>query len=50
MWPKGQVRAKQGLHSSLSEITRALAESGGVCAGLEEPKIAAIGRTSAAAT
>ena len=33
MWPSGQSRLKQGLHESLSEITRACADSGGVKRG-----------------
>ena len=33
MWPSGQTRAKHGLHESLSVITRACAESGGVKRG-----------------
>src|SRR4030081_82222 len=41
--PSGQTRSKQGLHSTWSHSTRAALDSGGVCAGLEEPKSATCG-------
>ena len=49
-WPSGHARWKQGLHSTRSHSTRAAADRGGVCSGLDEPNSATCGRPSAAAT
>src|SRR5207249_8425298 len=48
--PSGHSRAKHGLHSIPVRTTRALAERGGVCSGLDEPYSATTGRPTPAAT